>query len=458
MPMAARVGDLTGHGIPLNPGPGCLTVTIGFMPAWRALPSSMASAVEGISNTMNSFMVRPQMTPADATASLVQISQKLVEGGVAAAANGAPAAAGTAASMVGTLTATNVALTATWTAASVVPGGQPAANIAYTEGIKAAAAAAASAVMASMAGISDMHICPLPVPIPPHGPGFVTKGSTTVSIGNLPAARQGDQVFEACGGSDPIAMGCPTVMIGDSGGGAGAGAGGAGAGAGAAGSFVPSPPSAWQQFTNWLWNVFHGANEQRIFFGKSIVIEGSPEFQVRTLMALATLAGTPSGREILQNIENSGHTVTIKETTDANGYCEANGSDADTHDPTKGTDSTVSWNPNHNTTDPADPVAGSPGSTVILGHELVHAMHNATGTNANGPYDSYPGQSGSSARGEERSTVGEGGTSVVAPDGTTQAVPDYSTSHPTENSLRDDLGIPRRPTYYPSTWPGGPPW
>jgi uncharacterized Zn-binding protein involved in type VI secretion len=215
MPMAASLTSTTSHGTPLGPGPGCPTVMIGFMPAWRALPSAMASAVQSISNLMNSFMVRPQMTPVDATASLVQISQSLIQGGVAAAAAGAPATAATAGSMVGTLTATNITLTVTWTAASVVPGGQPAANIAYTEGIKAVAAAAATAVMASMAGLSDMHICPLPVPIPPHGPGFVTMGSKTVVIGNLAAARQGDQVFEACGGPDPIAMGCPTVMIGD---------------------------------------------------------------------------------------------------------------------------------------------------------------------------------------------------------------------------------------------------
>lgn len=214
MPFAARVSDMTSHSPPLNPGPGSLDVTIGFMPAWRALPTSMAGAVDAISNSMNSFMMRPQMTPVDATASLAQISAALGQGGAAAAGAGAPAAAGTASSMVATLNTTNVALTATWTTASVVPGGQPAANIAYTEGIKAAAAAAASAVMAAMAGLSDMHVCPIPVPIPPHGPGFVTKGSATVVINNLPAARQGDQVMEACGGADPIAMGCMTVDIG----------------------------------------------------------------------------------------------------------------------------------------------------------------------------------------------------------------------------------------------------
>ena len=33
---AARVGDLTSHGTPLGPGPGCPTVMIMDMPAWRA--------------------------------------------------------------------------------------------------------------------------------------------------------------------------------------------------------------------------------------------------------------------------------------------------------------------------------------------------------------------------------------------------------------------------------------
>ncbi len=242
MPPAARLGDTTTHLSSLVPGPGCLTVFIGNKPAWRALPLAMASAVEGISNAMNSFMLRPQMTPVDATASLVQISGTLIQGGAAAAACGAPAPAATAGSMVGVMTATNVALTTTWTAASVVPGGQPAANIAYTEGIKAAAAAAASAVVSAMAGLSDMNICPIPVPIPPHGPGFVTRGSATVKIGNLPAARMGDQAFEACGGPDPIAMGCMTVMIGDSGsGGPSGGGGGTGAGAGAGAGAEPAP-------------------------------------------------------------------------------------------------------------------------------------------------------------------------------------------------------------------------
>jgi len=36
MSLAARVGDMTGHGTPLNPGPGSINVFIGGVPAWRA--------------------------------------------------------------------------------------------------------------------------------------------------------------------------------------------------------------------------------------------------------------------------------------------------------------------------------------------------------------------------------------------------------------------------------------
>jgi len=60
---------------------------------------------------------------------------------------------------------------------------------------------------------SDSHICPLSDGPKPHVGGVVAVGSTTVMIGGLPAARQGDMVVEV-GPPDPIASGAPTVMIG----------------------------------------------------------------------------------------------------------------------------------------------------------------------------------------------------------------------------------------------------
>ena len=61
--------------------------------------------------------------------------------------------------------------------------------------------------------VADVHACPLANGPQPHVGGVVAVGSATVLINNLPAARQGDQVTEG-GGPNPIAMGCPTVIIG----------------------------------------------------------------------------------------------------------------------------------------------------------------------------------------------------------------------------------------------------
>lgn len=219
MPQAARVADSTGHGTPLSPGPGSSTVMIGNMPAWRAVPSALGAAIEAVSNQMKSFMSTPVMTPADAGPKIAQIMQGLAESGGKAAQGGpdvagAPGAAAAAGSAAGTVAGANTGLTTAWTTASAAPGGQPAANQAYTEGIKAAVAAAASSVFSAMGSAFDMHVCPMPCPVPPHGPGVVTKGSQTVVVEHLSLARQGDKVFEACGGEDPIVMGCATVDVG----------------------------------------------------------------------------------------------------------------------------------------------------------------------------------------------------------------------------------------------------
>ena len=60
---------------------------------------------------------------------------------------------------------------------------------------------------------SDFHVCPLSDGPKPHVGGVVAKGSTTVFIAGLPAARVGDQVVEV-GPPDAIVSGENTVLIG----------------------------------------------------------------------------------------------------------------------------------------------------------------------------------------------------------------------------------------------------
>ena len=160
---AARVTDPVIHPLPpvLTPGPGSSNVIIGGLLAWRGIP---LGAVAGL-----------------------QAAKAISDAAIATAEAATLAAAGTP--------------------------GLPAAKAAE-ESVKAASAASMSGMISAAAGGADIHACTTPLPVPPHGPGVVIDGSTTVVINNLPACRMGDTILEPVGPPNKIAMGCPTVIIG----------------------------------------------------------------------------------------------------------------------------------------------------------------------------------------------------------------------------------------------------
>jgi uncharacterized Zn-binding protein involved in type VI secretion len=160
---AARVTDPVLHPLPpvLQPGPGSANVFIGKLPAWRGVGAAAAAAV--------------QNAKAASDQTLAQAERATM------------AAAGT-------------------------PGG-PAAKAAE-EAAKAAAAGAMGSLITGAAGAADVHVCATPLPAPPHGPGVVVDGSTSVFINGLPACRAGDTIVEAVGPPNKIVMGCPTVIVG----------------------------------------------------------------------------------------------------------------------------------------------------------------------------------------------------------------------------------------------------
>ncbi len=181
MPPAARITDPVMHPLPpiLTGGPPALTVTIGFLPAWKGIP---LAAGPGIVATN---------TATEATLQALETTAKVAEAAALAAAGtpGAPAA-------VAAATAARLA----------------------AETAKASSLASNSAsILAAAASGASVHACTVPWPIPLHGPGVVIKGSATVMIEKSPACRQGDTIIEAIGPPNSIAMGCPTVMIGDTG-------------------------------------------------------------------------------------------------------------------------------------------------------------------------------------------------------------------------------------------------
>ncbi|WP_342361265.1 hypothetical protein [Terrarubrum flagellatum] len=178
-PIARAVaGDATSHGPPLAPGPGSLNVLAGNMPVWRALPTGAGAALQAAQQA------------ADVAVKAAETATK--------AAMGTPGAPAALAAETAAKTAATAAMTSAMSAA-------------------ASASTGVAAAMGSKPGMSDTHLCtvPLVAPVPaPHGPGMVIDGSTTVMCNGLPVSRQGDTLIEALGGPDKIAMALTTVLVG----------------------------------------------------------------------------------------------------------------------------------------------------------------------------------------------------------------------------------------------------
>ena len=160
---AARITDNVMHPLPpvLTPGPGSMNVLIGYLPAWRGIPAAAAAGLQAAKQA------------SDIT---IQAAE----------------------------------------AATVAAAGTPGAPAAYAaeQAAKTAALTALSSAISSMAGMSDIHACTTPSPVPPHGPGVVIDGSQTVLINNMPACRLGDTIIEPLGPPNKIMKGETTVIIG----------------------------------------------------------------------------------------------------------------------------------------------------------------------------------------------------------------------------------------------------
>lgn len=167
-PAARITADSVAHPLPpvLTGGPGSPNVLIGNLPAWRGIPA--------------------------ASAGFVQAAKQGADTTIKAAEAATLAAAGTP--------------------------GLPAAKAAE-EATKATVASVMGNLITSAAMGADIHMCATLLPIPPHGPGVVIDGSSTVLINGLPACRMGDTIVEAVGPPNKIVSGCVTVMIGGGAGG-----------------------------------------------------------------------------------------------------------------------------------------------------------------------------------------------------------------------------------------------
>lgn len=289
------------------------------------------------------------------------------------------------------------------------------------------------------ARMTDFHICPMVTPVVPpipHVGGPIVMGCFTVLIGGLPAARLGDLCvcvgppdvvllgeFTVLIGGQPAArmldmtahlgtilLGCFTVLIGASGGGGGAGAGGAGGAA---------DPNAFPKLTR--------LPDGRIQVGDHIFIEGDVEFQTKALQDLVKLWQYPTGRKIISDIESGKHNTTIKSldmaTAKKSGALAGPTDRAGAKDPTKGSDTTISYNPDLRDTDYTDENGKSVEMPVqsTLAHEMIHATHNDKGTNKR----DVPDPKDPTGNQEESQTIG---------------INDHAGDPETENQLLKEMG------------------
>jgi len=159
---AARLGDSTAHGAPLGGiGIGSMNVLIGNRPAWRGIPLAASAGLQSAKTTST-------------------ITIKSLEAATLAAPD---------------------------------PVSKAACKVAEEAG-KVAALAAMGSMISGLGAMSDISLCPVPLPIPPHGPGVVVDGSMTVQVNNMPLARLGDTIVEALGPPNKIVSGCMQVLIG----------------------------------------------------------------------------------------------------------------------------------------------------------------------------------------------------------------------------------------------------
>jgi hypothetical protein len=170
--------------------------------------------------------------------------------------------------------------------------------------------------------------------------------------------------------------------------------------------------------------------------GSSIQIRGDAEFQARVESDLDALRSLPAGREMLLELDNSGHTTTIEPTTGGNMAFPANNDVWLQPDgsPGPGADATIRYNTSRVILGGGAEDWMTRPPVIGLFHEMVHAYNFTTGTLP-------PGYSGGT-RNAERGAVG------LPYDHDGDPSTPWTNPNPvTENDLRAQLGLPRRPHY-----------
>ena len=176
--------------------------------------------------------------------------------------------------------------------------------------------------------------------------------------------------------------------------------------------------------------------------GTKIVVNGSPKFQARVQSDLDALRSLPTGRQLLQDLDNTNKNVTIVETSTWPRTTYPNPNNrymlpGNVHNGA-GTDSTIEYNPSLAEL-PTAQAWGELPPIVGLFHELVHSVDAGEGAirRGNDTFTLEPNR--------EQQAVGL----PFDHDGRPLATPNINPNRNTENGFRNELNLVPRTQYSP---------
>jgi Ca2+-binding RTX toxin-like protein len=164
-----------------------------------------------------------------------------------------------------------------------------------------------------------------------------------------------------------------------------------------------------------------------------VAVQGDDAFRERVRADLDLLAASPTGRQLLADLRDTGAGLTIVEGVDDNGYADPNGGHP-----------VVTYTPSF------DRLRNGTPPVVVLFHELGHVYDFGHGTVNERPYNGADGRdvvgNGRPAPNNERQAVGL----PIDDDGDPRTPNRIDPRHPlqfTENGLRAEMSLPHRDTY-----------
>jgi hypothetical protein len=181
---------------------------------------------------------------------------------------------------------------------------------------------------------------------------------------------------------------------------------------------------------------------------EGVTIEGSDAFRQRVGAEIEFLRSSPNGQQMLAEFDAAAaqnNTVTIRElANEQNGYAQTLGranSEISNGKAGTGSDVIISYNPSFH-------MAEFPAPVVVLYHEMSHAYNGVNGTFQPGTFRGAGPDNGQVPNAERQAVGLETSAAPFDFDGNpdtpaTTANPD----HLTENGIREELGLPDRPSY-----------